>query len=570
MKRISIHFSKGTGAILFCATLLISLLLSLLTLSSPSPKNRENDFSSERAFCHIEAIAPLQHSVFDTIEIEDVRNYIEETLDAFEHVKWARVKHASVDVVNQKTHTKEPIDIQNIYAEIPGKSEICLLIMAHYDSSPYKEKYGVGTAGSYGAADDGYGVATMLEIMRILNDYASNNELVNGVKFAFTDAEEVGLYGATALTKEFSYWLQDVNILLNLEARGNKGPLYMFQTGNYNYKLIKFYSQTRLPFSLSVAADVYKYLPNDTDFTPFLKLGYPGLNFATLNSLKFYHTPLDNLQNSDKATLQFYGEQILPLVLEYIGNPQYSARTCFVSNEDTVFFTLFPGFLMYYSHTVSWIIIFLATLAAALIAFFALRKRAVSWKKTLLALGIWMLFLICAALTGLLLAKGIGAVTHNRFQLLYMPYVPFDGGFVLIFALLVMVAGFFVFKRCRKLECSPNDILSGSILLFLILTLLSAFLLHGATILFVWPTIFMTALLEDSLLDRQTSKWQIIKNHLVNTLAVLTTSIMFIILIYSLFLALTFGALAVILLFTAIYTCALVSYGFSQPSCRRF
>jgi len=658
MKRIFNPLSKQTGTITLCGTLIIALLLSLLTLSSPAPKNRENHFSAERAFRHIEAIAPKQHSVFDTVEIENVRRYIQETIDLFEHVQWERVAHTPITVTNQKTRKKELVEVHNVYAEIPGTSGTSLLLMAHYDSSPYKEKYGVGTDGSYGAADDGYGVATMLEIMRLLNDYASTRTMVNGIKFAFTDAEEVALGGAVALVKEYPHWLSDVSIFLNLEARGNKGPLYMFQTGDYNYKLISFFSRTRLPFSFSLAADVYKHLPNDTDFTPLLKSGYRGLNFATLNNLKYYHAPEDNLDNAHKPTLQFYGEQIYPLIQDFISNPRYSAHDYFDSKSDAVFFTLLPGFLIYYAQPVSWGLIALATISALLIAFRAFRKRAGSGetrpvktssetdsvktssqtnsvkmssqahpvkmssetnsvktssetdsvktssetnsvktssktnsvktssqahpvkmssetrpvklfygKKSLVVLGVWILFILCTALAGLFLAKGIGHLTHNRFSLLFMPYVPFDFGFVLIFATLVVVAGFFVLKLLRKLKCSPSDIFAGTILLFLLLTLLSAFSLHGATYLFLWPAIFMMAILNHNLFCPLTTKRQIIWKHLLHALALLTTSILYIILIYSLFLALTFGALAVILMFTAIYTCTLVPCCWSLQKC---
>ncbi|MCL1973639.1 MAG: M20/M25/M40 family metallo-hydrolase, partial [Bacteroidetes bacterium] len=313
-----------------------AILLSIWTISSPAPKDTIDGFSAEQAYSHLEAIAQKQHSVFDVKEIEEVRNYLEETIDAFENVRWTRIKHSQIEVFNHKTQAKEPIDINNIYAEIPGTSGRYLLLVAHFDSCPYKEKYGVATDGSYGAADDGYGLATMLEIMRLLNDYSAKNKLVNGVKFAFTDAEEVALGGAAALIKEFSYWLKDVNIVLNLEARGNKGPLYMFQTGDNNYRLIDFYRHARLPFSFSIAAEVYQHLPNDTDFTPFLKAGYTGLNFATLNSLKYYHTPNDNLQNAHKPTLQFYGEQVYPLVQAYINNERYSDPKAFESNSNAV------------------------------------------------------------------------------------------------------------------------------------------------------------------------------------------------------------------------------------------
>ena len=536
-----------------CASFVAALLISVFMMTSPASKNKNGWFSAERAWTHLENISKEQHSVFDSDAIEDVRNYIEETIDAFGHVQWARVKHRQIEVRNQKAGGKEWIDIDNIYAEIPGTSGRYMLLMAHYDSSPYKEKYGVGTEGSYGAADDGYGLATMLEIMRLLNDCAATGTLVNGVKFAFTDAEEVALGGAVALVKEFSYWLKDVNIVLNLEARGNKGPLYMFQTSDKNSKLIDFYSQTHLPFSFSIAADVYKHLPNDTDFTPFLKGGYAGLNFAVLNSLKYYHTPEDNLNNADMATLQFYGEQIYPLVREYIDNERYSAADSFVSNSNAVFFSLFPGLLAVYSEQFSWILSIIATLCTALLAFFAIRKRAISWKKAILALGLWTGYLLAATITGLLMSMCIGFVTGNKFNLMHMPYVPFDLGFVVVFAALVLAAGFWIAKLCRKFNCRFADTSGGAILLILILNVIFAFLLHGGTYLFLWPVVFLLAIFALHLFGPSGKAVQLI----LCALTVLIVTILYVTLVYSLFLALTFGALAIILLFSSFLGCIL-------------
>ena len=548
---------KRTNTIILWITLIAALLLGIFTMTSPTPKDKEDWFSAKRAFTHLEVIAKHQHSVFDLNEIEEVRNYLEETLNTFDHVNWTRVRHSPIEVNNRKTRTRESINIDNIYAEIPGTSGMYMLIVAHFDSSPYKEKYGVGTEGSYGAADDGYGIATMLEIMKLLNDFAEKNTLVNGIKFAFTDAEEVALGGAKALVTEYAHWLKDVNIVLNLEARGNKGPLYMFQTNNNNSKLIDFYSHARLPFSFSIAADVYKHLPNDTDFTPFLKAGYTGLNFATLKSLKYYHTPLDNLGNADMATLQFYGEQIYPLVIEYISKEKYSTKESFISNKNAVFFTLFPGFMVYYSQTVSWVLTILAFLFIVTLAFYTIRKKALSWKKALLTFTIWIGFILFSTIVGLLLTKFIGLLTGNPFSFTYMPHVPFDFWLMIIFAMLVLVLGVFVAKLCHRLKYGVNDMLGGAVLLLLLLNTAFAFLLHGGTFLFIWPALFMLTILALNLFWPSGKRWW---KHILPTLAVLVTSTMYIMLIYSLFLALTFGALAVILLFTGILGCVLVQF----------
>jgi hypothetical protein len=90
------------NAIILLATLCTALLLSILTMLSPSPANKDDRFSAERAFKHLEVIAQKQHSVFDRDEIAKVRSYLEQALDAFENVKWNRVNHKQFQAINNK------------------------------------------------------------------------------------------------------------------------------------------------------------------------------------------------------------------------------------------------------------------------------------------------------------------------------------------------------------------------------------------------------------------------------------------------------------------------------------
>ena len=80
-----------------------------------------------------------------------------------------------------------------------------LLLNAHYDSTP------VGP----GAADDGIGVATLLEVGV---DPAADRPLKRPVILLFNEGEELGLIGARAfLADPLS---RNVDALINLEARG--------------------------------------------------------------------------------------------------------------------------------------------------------------------------------------------------------------------------------------------------------------------------------------------------------------------------------------------------------------
>jgi hypothetical protein len=63
-------------------------------------------------------------------------------------------------------------------------------------------------------------------------------------------------------------------IALNFEARGTTGPAVMFETSLGNAAVVDVYgSVVPYPVATSFAVEVYRILPNDTDFTPFRESG---------------------------------------------------------------------------------------------------------------------------------------------------------------------------------------------------------------------------------------------------------------------------------------------------------
>jgi len=98
--------------------------------------------------------------------------------------------------------------VWNVLARMPGR-EVgpALVLMAHYDSVP---------AGP-GVADDGSGVATILELARI---FQQEGPYRNPILLLFTDGEEAGLLGARAFLREHP-WADEVGVVINLEARGS-------------------------------------------------------------------------------------------------------------------------------------------------------------------------------------------------------------------------------------------------------------------------------------------------------------------------------------------------------------
>ena len=200
-----------------------------------------------------------------------------------------------------------PINIVATLSPVSRDDE-AVLLAAHYDSVP---------AGP-GASDDGAGVATVLEIARIL---AARPPPRHPVVVLLSDGEEAGLLGASLFVHEHRLAKQ-VRAAVNLEARGTSGPSFMFETGAANTWLMGLYaSAIARPVTNSLYYVVYKQLPNDTDFTVFKSAGMQGFNFAFIGNVGRYHTPLDNVANADAGSIQQQGDGALKVLTALANAP---------------------------------------------------------------------------------------------------------------------------------------------------------------------------------------------------------------------------------------------------------
>jgi hypothetical protein len=213
-------------------------------------------------------------------------------------------------------------------ARIPGRGEgPAVLVVSHYDSRE----------AAPGAGDDLAGVAAMLEMARaVARDGSPARDLI----LLFTDGEEAGLVGAHAFMDDHP-WAEGVGVVLNLEARGNQGPSLMFETGEGDAEVVRSWaSASGRPIGTSLAAAVYRRMPNDTDFSPFRRAGLPGLNFAFIGRVAHYHTAADTLENLSLDSVQHHGDQLLGLVRDLAWGPPLNA------SGDAVFFDVFGLFVV--------------------------------------------------------------------------------------------------------------------------------------------------------------------------------------------------------------------------------
>jgi hypothetical protein len=212
--------------------------------------------------------------------------------------------------------------VQNVLARLDGTEPAgpTVLLAAHYDSVP---------AGP-GAFDDGAGAAAVLEIARICKSLPHPR---HSIIFLIDDGEEAGLLGARVFVNQHP-WAKEVRAVVNVDSRGTSGPSLMFETGDANQWAVRLFAQHAAhPVTSSVFYTAYKQIPNDTDFTVFKAAGYQGLNFANIRDVVHYHTPLDNFENADAATLQHQGDNALSSLQAFanadISNPAKSEAVYF-------------------------------------------------------------------------------------------------------------------------------------------------------------------------------------------------------------------------------------------------
>lgn len=195
------------------------------------------------------------------------------------------------------------VEMHNILVEVPGRHTTdgpLPMLWAHWDGVP----------SGPGAGDNGVGVACALECIRaLLSDPPARTVIV-----VFTDGEEVGLWGARRFAEEHPWWMR-AGAIVNLDARGSSGPAILFETGADAAAHARLIASLNAPVcSTSFAAEAYRLMPNNTDFTVAVRTGRPGFNIAFIGSPRNYHTANDRINQVDVATVGQMGSTALALL----------------------------------------------------------------------------------------------------------------------------------------------------------------------------------------------------------------------------------------------------------------
>ncbi|HYD86227.1 MAG TPA: M20/M25/M40 family metallo-hydrolase [Vitreimonas sp.] len=207
--------------------------------------------------------------------------------------------------------------VRNVLFSAGPERGPAILAATHYDGVP---------AGP-GASDAGVGVAAWLEIARMLRDEALERRVI----FLISDGEEQALLGAQAFVQ--SGGMEEVGALVNLEARGTRGPAVFFESNQPNADAAAAFARAPRGMANSVMADVYALLPNSTDVTALTRPGLDVVNIALLEGLEHYHTPQDSLASADVASLQHMGDSALATVRAFAGGPDRGDATPLVYTD---------------------------------------------------------------------------------------------------------------------------------------------------------------------------------------------------------------------------------------------
>lgn len=188
--------------------------------------------------------------------------------------------------------------VANIIAIKPGARREAIGLVAHYDSVPQAP----------GAMDDGLGVAVCLEAGRVL---AAQEGRTHSLMVILTDGEEVNLMGAAAAITDTEVTGR-LRAYLNIESIGAAGDSILFESGPREMPLLDAWaSATPWPRGSGYSTEIYKRLPNDTDFTIFKQKDIPGLNFSPVGDSYAYHTSRDTPERLQNATIRHTGESIV-------------------------------------------------------------------------------------------------------------------------------------------------------------------------------------------------------------------------------------------------------------------
>ena len=452
------------------AFLLALTVWSVVALQPPEPlpiTAPADRFSAARAFEHVQDVAGEIHvagsAANDRVVESLVATLTELGLDT-------RVQNA-VGTWQTGPGETEMARVRNVVGVLRGSDPTGrLFLMAHHDS--------VETGP--GAADAAAGVSSLLEAVRALSQ---GPQLRNDVVVVLTDAEEACLCGAEAFASSHPL-AGNGGVVLNFEARGTRGPPIMFETSRGNAGLAEaFATAAPHPVASSFAVEVYRALPNDTDFSVLLADGdFTGLNTAFIDGAAAYHTPQDVPERLDQGTLQAMGDNALALARELAGRDLGALAE--PGAQDASYFPVL-GELVRYPGAWVWPLAGIALAAVALAVVVAGRRghSTGGWTAGGAALALVPLAAAPLAVQGL---WSVLVAVRPGYASMLDPWRP---GWFRLAAVALVAAVVLLWYASLRRRVGPTALALGALVWLAVLAAVLAAFAPGGSYLAAWPAI---------------------------------------------------------------------------------
>ena len=272
--------------------------------------------------------------------------------------------------------------VRNVVARLPGSdSTHSILLSATYDAMPTTP----------GAADNGAGVATVLETVRALK---AGPPLTNDVIILLGDADTNGLIGEAAFASQHP-WANDVGLVVSFGAMGNDGPTFPVSTSLESGRLIGALIASPHPLVCTCAPEVARATGTGGGALEYIQRGATTLMLASVAGRQANHTSLDNLQNFDIRGLQQTGEYTLATVRTF-GNEDLKL----IRAPDQVAFNLLPDRVVGYPGSWAGALAAVTVLALSVVLVAGVLRRQLTFRGVLLSALIFpLLILVSVVLT---------------------------------------------------------------------------------------------------------------------------------------------------------------------------
>ena len=457
-------------------TIILVILLAVAwgyILTCTISNRKEISYNVENMKDDLKVISNAPHSnLIHKENLQQVREYIVEEL------KSCDVKTKIYTYDNVPTHKETNVQLNNIYGQIDGKNGekgSYILLVSHYDSASSNPQYKEGY--SYGAADAGYGVATILETVRKISE--KKDSMINGIKILITDGEELRLIGSKNAVENNPEIFENVSYVINLEARGTSGASVLCELNGDNRKVLELYKKGSCQITNSFVTGLYGG-SDRSDFYNIAKLNIPGINLISLDKVENYHTQNDSFSNICEETLKHTVTQVLPITEEFVSNEKYSKISYFRGSDESQFLNIFPGKIMDISS--KWIYAIGAAITIITIAITIKNRKIIL--EVVKIIGTRMGLLLVVFIGTLAVSFVLALITDTTFILAHMGKIPGDD--IIVIAIPVVFFIFMLFSKFQN-KYNENTVVVADIILSNIVLIILTLVFTGAAYLIIIP-----------------------------------------------------------------------------------